>query len=284
MKNLVVLTGAGMSAESGISTFRDAGGLWDQYPVEQVATPEGYAANPKLVIDFYNERRKQLLAVKPNRGHELVSEMEKFFNVTVITQNIDNLHERAGSSHIIHLHGELTKVTSSWQPNNPAYIKELKPEEYEIHLGDLAGDGSQFRPFIVWFGESVPMIETAIEYAETADIFLIIGTSLNVYPAAGLLNYVPARTPVYLIDPKQVPIASGRFGDDKDIIKGMSCLFSRFADYFVALFFIVQFFSSLMYTNLVEWVGIDSYIASYAFHICCYLPFAWMLNRKKIDC
>lgn len=210
MKNLVVLTGAGMSAESGISTFRDAGGLWDQYPVEQVATPEGYAANPKLVIDFYNERRKQLLAVKPNRGHELVSEMEKFFNVTVITQNIDNLHERAGSSHIIHLHGELTKVTSSWQPNNPAYIKELKPEEYEIHLGDLAGDGSQFRPFIVWFGESVPMIETAIEYAETADIFLIIGTSLNVYPAAGLLNYVPARTPVYLIDPKQVPIASGR--------------------------------------------------------------------------
>ena len=184
MKNLVVLTGAGMSAESGISTFRDAGGLWDQYPVEQVATPEGYAANPKLVIDFYNERRKQLLAVKPNRGHKLVSEMEKFFNVTVITQNIDNLHERAGSSHIIHLHGELTKVTSSWQPNNPAYIKELKPEEYEIHLGDLAGDGSQFRPFIVWFGESVPMIETAIEYAETADIFLIIGTSLNVYPAA----------------------------------------------------------------------------------------------------
>ena len=160
--------------------------------------------------DFYNERRKQLLAVKPNRGHKLVSEMEKFFNVTVITQNIDNLHERAGSSHIIHLHGELTKVTSSWQPNNPAYIKELKPEEYEIHLGDLAGDGSQFRPFIVWFGESVPMIETAIEYAETADIFLIIGTSLNVYPAAGLLNYVPARTPVYLIDPKQVPIASGR--------------------------------------------------------------------------
>ncbi len=210
MKNLVVLTGAGMSAESGISTFRDAGGLWDQYPVEQVATPEGYAANPKLVIDFYNERRKQLLAVKPNRGHKLVSEMEKFFNVTVITQNIDNLHERAGSSHIIHLHGELTKVTSSWQPNNPAYIKELKPEEYEIHLGDLAGDGSQFRPFIVWFGESVPMIETAIEYAETADIFLIIGTLLNVYPAAGLLNYVPARTPVYLIDPKQVPIASGR--------------------------------------------------------------------------
>ena len=210
MKNLVVLTGAGMSTESGISTFRDAGGLWDQYPVEQVATPEGYAANPKLVIDFYNERRKQLLAVKPNRGHKLVSEMEKFFNVTVITQNIDNLHERAGSSHIIHLHGELTKVTSSWQPNNPAYIKELKPEEYEIHLGDLAGDGSQFRPFIVWFGESVPEIETAIDWVEKADVFVIIGTSMNVYPAAGLLNYVPRNAEIYLIDPKPVDTHTSR--------------------------------------------------------------------------
>ena len=131
MKKLVVLTGAGMSAESVISTFRDAGGLWDKYPVEQVATPEGYAANPQLVTDFYNERRKQLLTVKPNRGHELLAEMEQFFNVTVITQNVDNLHERAGSSRVIHLHGELTKVTSSWQPNNPNYIKELKPEEGE---------------------------------------------------------------------------------------------------------------------------------------------------------
>lgn len=210
MKNLVVLTGAGMSAESGISTFRDAGGLWDKYPVEQVATPEGYAANPKLVTDFYNERRKQLLGVVPNRGHELLAEMEKHYNVTVITQNVDNLHERAGSTNVIHLHGELTKVTSSWQPNNPKCIKELKPEEYEVRMGDLAADGSQLRPFIVWFGESVPMIETAIDYAEKADIFLIIGTSLNVYPAAGLLNYVPSHVPVYLIDPKQVPITSGR--------------------------------------------------------------------------
>lgn len=210
MKNLVVLTGAGMSAESGISTFRDAGGLWDKYPVEQVATPEGYAANPKLVTDFYNERRKQLLGVVPNRGHELLAEMEKHYNVTVITQNVDNLHERAGSTSVIHLHGELTKVTSSWQPNNPKCIKELKPEEYEVRMGDLAADGSQLRPFIVWFGESVPMIETAIDYAEKADIFLIIGTSLNVYPAAGLLNYVPSHVPVYLIDPKQVPITSGR--------------------------------------------------------------------------
>lgn len=210
MKNLVVLTGAGMSAESGISTFRDSGGLWDRYPVEQVATPEGYAANPRLVIDFYNERRKQLLEVKPNRGHELLAELEQEFQVTVITQNVDNLHERAGSSHVIYLHGELTKVTSSWQPNNPEYIRELKPEEYEVHIGDLAPDGSQLRPFIVWFGEAVPMIETAVEYAEKADIFVIIGTSLNVYPAAGLLNYVPAGVPVYLIDPKQVVIASGR--------------------------------------------------------------------------
>lgn len=210
MKNLVVLTGAGMSAESGISTFRDSGGLWDRYPVEQVATPEGYAANPKLVIDFYNERRKQLLEVEPNRGHELLAELERDFKVTVITQNVDNLHERAGSSHVVHLHGELTKVTSSRDPNNPAYVKELLPEEYEVKIGDLAADGSQLRPFIVWFGEAVPMIETAIDYAETADVFVIIGTSLNVYPAAGLLNYVPRGVPVYLIDPKEVKISSGR--------------------------------------------------------------------------
>lgn len=210
MKNLVILTGAGMSAESGISTFRDAGGLWDKYPVEQVATPEGYAANPQLVTDFYNQRRMQLLDVEPNRGHELVAQLEKHFHVTVITQNVDNLHERAGSTEVIHLHGELTKVTSSFQPNNPNYIKELKPEEYEVKIGDKAGDGSQLRPFIVWFGEAVPMIETAIDYCEKADIFLIIGTSLNVYPAAGLLNYVPAGVPVYLIDPNHVAIASGR--------------------------------------------------------------------------
>ncbi len=210
MKNLVVLTGAGMSAESGISTFRDSDGLWERYPVEQVATPEGYAANPKLVIDFYNERRKQLLEVKPNRGHELLAELEQNFNVTIITQNVDNLHERAGSTHVVHLHGELTKVTSSYQPNNPNYIKELKPEQYEVKMGDTAEDGSQLRPFIVWFGEAVPMIETAIHYTEQADIFVIIGTSLNVYPAAGLLNYVPYGVPVYLIDPKEVKISSGR--------------------------------------------------------------------------
>ena len=199
-----------MSAESGISVFRCGGGLWDKYPVEQVATPEGYAANPALVTKFYNERRKQLLEVEPNRGHQLLADMEKYFQVTVITQNVDNLHERAGSSDVIHLHGELTKVTSTWQPNNPKFIRELSSEEYEVKMGDLAADGSQLRPFIVWFGESVPMIEKAIGYCENADIFLIIGTSLNVYRAAGLLNYVPAHVPVYLIDPNDVPIASGR--------------------------------------------------------------------------
>ena len=230
MKNLVILTGAGMSAESGISTFRDAGGLWDKFPVEQVATPEGYAANPQLVTDFYNQRRKQLLDVKPNRGHELVAQLEKHFHVTVITQNVDNLHERAGSTEVIHLHGELTKVTSSFQPNNPNYIKELQPEEYEVKIGDKAGDGSQLRPFIVWFGEAVPMIETAIDYCEKADIFLIIGTSLNVYPAAGLLNYVPAGVPVYLIDPNHVAIASGRKVHviQKGASSGMDEFFSLF--------------------------------------------------------
>lgn len=210
MKNLVVLTGAGMSAESGISTFRDAGGLWDKYPVEQVATPEGYARNPELVINFYNERRRQLLEVEPNQGHYGVAAWEKAFRVTVVTQNVDNLHERAGSSHVIHLHGELTKVCSSYDPNNPRYIKELQPEEYEVKMGDKAGDGSQLRPFIVWFGESVPMIEAAIDCVEKADLFVIIGTSLNVYPAAGLLHYVSPEVPVYLIDPKPVDAHTSR--------------------------------------------------------------------------
>ena len=199
-----------MSAESGISTFRDAGGLWDQYPVEAVATPEGYARDPELVIHFYNERRKQLFTVEPNEGHRGVAELEKLFNVTVVTQNVDNLHERAGSSHVIHLHGELTKVCSSFDPNNPHFIKELKPDEYEVKMGDLAGDGSQLRPFIVWFGEAVPEIETAIGYVEQADILVIIGTSLNVYPAAGLLHYAPMDCEVYLIDPKPVDAHTSR--------------------------------------------------------------------------
>lgn len=210
MKNLVVLSGAGMSAESGISTFRDAGGLWDRYPVEQVATPEGWMRDPALVTRFYNERRRQLLEVKPNRGHELVAELERDFNVTVVTQNVDNLHERAGSTRVIHLHGELTKVCSSRDPGNPRFVRELRPEEYEVRMGDRAEDGSQLRPFIVWFGEPVPKIEEAIAYVERADILVIIGTSLNVYPAAGLLHYAPPRAEVYLIDPKPVDTHSAR--------------------------------------------------------------------------
>ena len=206
MKKLVILSGAGISAESGISTFRDAGGLWDKYAVMQVASTDGYEANPGRVIRFYNERRRQLLDVSPNEGHRKCAELEKHFDVSVITQNVDNLHERAGSSHIIHLHGELTKVCSSYNPNDSRYIKELQPGEYEVKIGDKAGDGSQLRPFIVWFGEAVPRIEEAIEEVENADIFVIIGTSMNVYPAAGLIHYVPRGAKIYLIDPKDVNI------------------------------------------------------------------------------
>lgn len=220
MKKIVILTGAGMSVESGLSTFRDAGGLWDKYPVEDVATPEGYARNPLLVTKFYNERRKQLADVKPCKGHQLLAEMEKDYDVTIITQNVDNLHERAGSSRVIHLHGELTKVTSSREPNNPNYIQELAPEQWEVKLGDTAADGTQLRPFIVWFGEAVPMIEPAIDEVTQADVFIVIGTSLNVYPAAGLLNYVRRDVPIYLIDPKPVTTAMGN--RIKHLIKGAS--------------------------------------------------------------
>lgn len=209
MKKIVVLTGAGMSAESGISTFRDSGGLWDKYPVEDVATPEGYRRNPQLVTDFYNARRMQLLTVEPNEGHRLVAELEKRYEVTVVTQNVDNLHERAGSTRVIHLHGELTKVTSSLQPNNPQYIRELRPEEYEVHLGDYADDGSQLRPYIVWFGEEVPNIEVAADHVMEADALIIIGTSLNVYPAAGLIQFTKSNAKIYLIDPAEVKVPYG---------------------------------------------------------------------------
>lgn len=210
MKKLVVLSGAGMSAESGISTFRDTGGLWEQYSIEEVATPEGFQKNPELVLRFYNDRRKQLLTVEPNAGHKLLAELEKEFEVTIITQNVDNLHERGGSSKVIHLHGELTKVCSSFHPNDPRYIRELKPEEYETKLGDLAGDGSQLRPYIVWFGEAVPKIEEAAIYVSRADVLVVIGTSMNVYPAAGLLNYAPRQATIYLIDPNEVQVSSSR--------------------------------------------------------------------------
>jgi NAD-dependent deacetylase len=210
MKNLVVLSGAGISAESGFSTFRDSGGYWDKYPVEQVATPEGWLRNKELVNNFYNMLRKQQYEVKPNQAHKLVSALEEHFHVTVVTQNVDNLHEQAGSTQVIHLHGELDKVCSSRSPNDPRYVKKLSRDESEVKIGDLAGDGSQYRPYIVWFGEAVPKMDDAILAAEKADIFLIIGTSLNVYPAAGLLNYVSAEAEVYLIDPKEVRVTSGR--------------------------------------------------------------------------
>lgn len=200
-KNLVVLSGAGMSAESGITTFRDMGGLWEQYRIEEVATPEGFAKNPELVLNFYNQRRQQLAEVAPNQGHLVLSELEGYFEVQIITQNVDNLHERAGSKKVLHLHGELTKVRSTKYPD---LIYEIgnKP----IKMGDKCEKGAQLRPHIVWFGEAVPAIEEAAYLAQKADVFLVIGTSLNVYPAAGLVAYTPSHIPKYLIDPNNVEI------------------------------------------------------------------------------
>lgn len=200
-KRMVVLTGAGMSAESGIATFRDSGGLWDQYPVEQVATPEGFEADPELVLNFYNMRRRELLSAKPNVGHLGLAEMEHDFDVHIITQNIDNLHEQAGSTRVLHLHGELMKARST---GDESLIYEIDPAKCDIHLGDLCEKGFQLRPHIVWFGEAVPMITEAEEITRSADLFVIIGTSMNVYPAAGLLHDVRKNAPVYLIDPKDV--------------------------------------------------------------------------------
>ncbi|AUS04154.1 SIR2 family NAD-dependent protein deacylase [Pseudotamlana carrageenivorans] len=196
MKHLVVLTGAGVSAESGINTFRDANGLWEGHDVMEVATPEGFAANPELVLNFYNQRRKQLFEVEPNQAHFDLAELEKDFKVSIITQNVDDLHERAGSSNVIHLHGELRKAKSCFDEN------DIMTWEKDILLGDLCKKGHQLRPHIVWFGEAVPMMDKAIDICETADILMIIGTSMQVYPAAGLKDYIPENTPVYFIDPK----------------------------------------------------------------------------------
>ncbi len=204
MKKIVFLTGAGMSVESGFKTFRGNDGLWENFPVQQVASHEGWEADPTLVTNFYNMLREKLWDAQPNEGHKLIKELEKDYNVTVITQNVDNLHEKAGSSHVIHLHGELTKVCSSTQPYNTKYVKELTPENSSVKPGAKAGDGSLLRPFIVFFGESVPMMEPAAIEAQKADIFVIIGTSLNVYPAAGLIQYADPDIPVYLIDPNDV--------------------------------------------------------------------------------
>lgn len=210
MKKIVFLTGAGMSVESGFKTFRGNDGLWENYPVEQVASHEGWLQDPTLVTNFYNMMRKKLYDAQPNEGHKLIHDLEKDYDVTVITQNVDNLHEKAGSSKVIHLHGELTKVCSSLEPYNPEYIQELGPENSQVTPGTKAADGSLLRPFIVFFGESVPMLEPAARETEEADIFVVIGTSLNVYPAAGLLYYTKPDTPIYLIDPNAVDGGSAR--------------------------------------------------------------------------
>lgn len=202
MKKIVLLTGAGMSAESGISTFRDAGGLWEKHRIEDVATPNGWKANPELVLEFYNQRRRQLLECKPNAGHIAVAELEQHFDVQIITQNIDNLHEQAGSTKVLHLHGELLKARSTGAGQD---IYELDASKPDIVLGDVCPKGFQLRPHIVWFGEAVPEIERAERMVEQADIFVVIGTSLQVYPAAGLMHSVRNNVPIYLIDPNEMP-------------------------------------------------------------------------------
>lgn len=198
-KKLVVLSGAGISQESGIRTFRETGGLWEEYDIMDVCSPEGWAKNPQLVQDFYNARRKQLLDCKPNTAHTDLAKLESDFDVHIITQNVDNLHERAGSTKVLHLHGELTKVRSQKDKN---IIFEL--DGWELKMGDLCEKGSQLRPHIVWFGEDVPEIENAIPIVASADVVVVIGTSLNVYPAAALMHYAEKGTPVYLIDPNPV--------------------------------------------------------------------------------
>lgn len=199
MKKLVVLSGSGISAESGIKTFRDMGGLWEEYDVMEVASPQAWQENPELVLRFYNERRKKLLESSPNKGHLGLVELEKYFDVTIITQNVDDLHERAGSNNVLHLHGEIRKARSTADEN---LIYDI--EGWELKLGDKCEKDSQLRPHVVWFGEPVNAILDAAYVCEKADIFVVVGTSLNVYPAAGLLDYVPNTTPIFLIDPNHV--------------------------------------------------------------------------------
>lgn len=199
MQKIVVLSGAGISAESGISTFRDNNGLWENHRVEEVATPEAWQANKELVLKFYNQRRKQLFEVEPNNGHRALVDLEQKFDVHIVTQNVDDLHERAGSSKILHLHGELKKVRSTL---DSSLIYEM--DSWELKLGDQCEKGSQLRPHIVWFGESVPNIIPAVEIVQDADILIIVGTSLNVYPAAGLSHEVKPGTPIYLVDPANI--------------------------------------------------------------------------------
>lgn len=225
MKKITVLTGAGVSAESGVSTFRDSDGLWENHKVEDVASIEGWYRNPSVVLDFYNARRAQLSDVRPNAAHRAIAELENEYKVTVVTQNVDNLHERAGSTRVIHLHGELTKV----RPENCCNERDGFSEETvfdigtdSIVIGDLAPNGAQLRPHIVWFGEAVPKIDQAIDAVEAADILLIVGTSLQVYPAAGLYRFAKAGTPIYIIDPKDVAVRDGRLTHIREVAtKGM---------------------------------------------------------------
>lgn len=203
-KKLVILTGAGISAESGIKTFRDSDGLWEGQNVLDVATPEGWKKNPDLVLDFYNQRRKQLQEVQPNLGHQILAELETHFEVQIITQNVDNLHEKAGSTSVLHLHGELLKVRSV---NNENYILDW---EMDLHHGDFDADGNQLRPHIVWFGEAVPVMDEAIRITHQADFFVVIGTSLQVYPAAGLIDFCKREIPIFYIDPKPIKIPNLR--------------------------------------------------------------------------
>ena len=197
MKKIVVLTGAGMSAESGLKTFRDSDGLWENHNVYDVATPEAWERDPEMVLKFYNDRRKQVRVAEPNKAHVALGKLEQKYNVSIITQNIDDLHERAGSTHVIHLHGEVNKARSSV---DSSLVYEL--DHWEMKMGDTCEKGSQLRPHIVWFGEAVPMIEKAIPIVEMADVVMVIGTSLSVYPAAGLLNYATSSSQRYYIDPK----------------------------------------------------------------------------------
>lgn len=203
MKKLVVLSGAGISAESGLGTFRDSGGLWENFLIEDVATPEAWQANPELVLEFYNLRRKVNNEASPNEAHEVLAELEQHFDVHIVTQNIDDLHERAGSTQVLHLHGEITKSKSSGPNQEKAYYDI---QGNDIHLGDLCPEGYQLRPHVVWFGEEVPMLYTASEIIAQADIFLVVGTSLNVYPAAGLIHAVSSECKCYAIDPKEIPV------------------------------------------------------------------------------
>ena len=227
MKKIVVLTGAGISVESGLKTFRDADGLWEEYPVAKVATHEGWLADPTLVTNFYNMLRKKCWNVKPNQAHKLVAALEQQYDVTVVTQNVDNLHEQAGSTKVIHLHGELMKVCSSRDVDDPRYQQTLTPDNCEVEPGTLAGDGSLLRPFIVFFGEAVPNIGIAADKVQEADILIVIGTSLNVYPAAGLLHYARPSVPIYLIDPN--PISAGERVEQflKGASEGMKELYSK---------------------------------------------------------